>query len=60
MERRRLEVESLLRERGEGWRARGRSEETLYESLSYRELHGEHHPKTWKQQVLIYLKVHQL
>ena len=53
MERRRLEVESLLRERGEGWRARGRSEETLYESLSYRELHGEHHAKTWKQQVLI-------
>ena len=41
VERRRQEVEGLLRERGEGWRSRGRSEETLYESLSYRELQGE-------------------
>jgi len=50
VERRRVEVEGLLRERSEGWRARGRSEETLYESLSYQELH-QRSSKGWKEQV---------
>ena len=60
VERRRQEVEGLLRERGEGWRARGRSEETLYESLSYRELQGEQRSKSWKEQVLLLVKVDKL
>ena len=60
VERRRQEVEGLLRERGEGWRSRGRSEETLYESLSYRELQGEQHSKSWKEQVLFMVKVDKL
>ena len=57
VERRRVEVEGLLRERGEGWRARGRSEETLYESLSYQELEGEQRAKSWKEQVFFLVKV---
>ena len=50
-------MEGLLRERGEGWRARGRSEETLYESLSYQELEREQRSKSWKEQVPRLVKV---